>query len=256
MAKMPPMPFEAQADCASSRTCGTAALCMVYRSFGLPCSQHEIWEALRGQVTPEPECAPTYLLARDALERGLAALVVQARAPWTILQRCHEQACRVILNHRLTLAAAGHFSVLAGIDEVEALLHDPLLGPSQRRPRTELLQLWQAPWGRSEIAGQVLVAFAENDPSAASCSLCGVALLASVQCVNCRATIGLRPSAALGCGLAACAGRLWKRIFCPYCDAGHASLIENEPTLACGRIAPHPKDPPAGHEAVGGFEQV
>lgn len=244
----PSIPFEAQADSASARMCGAAALCMVYRSIGMSCTQVEIWNSIQRMESAETACARTYLLALDALSRGVAALVVQAREPWAILWRCFEHGCRVILNHRLTLDAAdGHYSVLAGIEDSAVLLHDPSLGPWQRRSRAELLQLWQARWGRSEIAGQVLVAFAVSDTAEARCPECGVALPASVQCVNCRAWIALRPSAALGCARTACPGRLWKRFFCPWCDAGHASLLENEPILEA---------PSAGEHAMTAVPQV
>src|SRR5262245_28619540 len=136
------IPYEAQL---TARMCGAAALCMVYRSFGLDCTQAEVWKAIQ---EAGPDGAPgtkTHLLAQDALGRGLAALVVQANRPWATLQACTLHNVRAILNHRLSLERPeGHYSAVAEINDREAFLHDPLLGPSRRQSRADLLQMWQA----------------------------------------------------------------------------------------------------------------
>src|SRR5438477_1766107 len=94
-----PIPYEQQHE---QRSCGAAALCMVYRSLGLPANQSEIWQRV---ARPGPWGAPrtnTKRLVADAHAQGLAALVLRAGQPWPLLQRCQAHGLRVILNHLLT----------------------------------------------------------------------------------------------------------------------------------------------------------
>src|SRR5262249_52843482 len=97
------IPYEPQRKVPDARMCGAAALCMVYRSFGIPCEQIEVWE----QVARGPRgrrAARTHVLCQDAGRRGLSGLILQAADPWAALQRCAAHGLRVILNHRLSLA--------------------------------------------------------------------------------------------------------------------------------------------------------
>ncbi|MEI4861631.1 hypothetical protein Q8G41_29010, partial [Klebsiella pneumoniae] len=71
------VPYERQVNTLSPRMCGAAALCMVYRSFGVVCSQEEVWPALVAPSATGVPCARTYLLCADALRRGLAAVTLQ-----------------------------------------------------------------------------------------------------------------------------------------------------------------------------------
>jgi hypothetical protein len=218
------IPFEPQADSPGNRLCGAASLCMVYRSLGIECAQQEIWEKV---ARPERggRRARTYLLAADALERGLAALVVQARQPWAILERCVARGVRLILNQRIQLdSPAGHYTVLVSINETEAILHDPATGPNQTVSREDLLKLWEANWGRCEIVGEVLVAVAQKPAECVACAECGTMPPPHVECPRCRKQVVLEPSAALGCVVLNCPQRLWKYLYCPSCD-GRISVV-------------------------------
>jgi hypothetical protein len=236
MTQPPAIPFELQDHAIGQRMCGAAALCMVYRSFGLLLTQAEVWETIARNDASGNRAGRTYLLAADALRRGLTALVLQARRPWQTLAACWSAGVRVILNHRVRPSSLrGHFSVLAGLSDDQAWLHDPAIGPAQPIARADLLLLWSAIRG-SEIAGQVLVAVAQpHDPTrtaaaatvanapgdrdtSASCTLCGARPAESVRCAGCGRAVPLSPSAALGCPKWDCAGRLWTRLFCPHCD--------------------------------------
>src|SRR5438552_680660 len=95
------IPFERQWTAPSSRMCVAAALCMVYRSFGLACEQAEVWDHV-ARGSRGRRLARTQLLCKDALRRGLSALIVQGRDPWAALRRCAADGLRVILNHRLS----------------------------------------------------------------------------------------------------------------------------------------------------------
>src|ERR1051326_5901838 len=100
------IPYESQK---LPRMCGAAALSMVYRSLGLDVYQDEIWPHIIGKNARGDECARTHRLAADAIGRGFAALVMQAREPWDILAS-HESGVRMILNHRPTREAwTGHY---------------------------------------------------------------------------------------------------------------------------------------------------
>jgi hypothetical protein len=215
------IPYERQEDLASGRRlCGAAALRMVYRSFGADCTQSEIWEGLVSQAPLGTRKGRTYLLAQDALGRGFQALVLQASQPERILRRCQESGCRVILNHRLqTTSGAGHYSVLVGVSETEVVLHDPQVGPSRRLGLAAFLELWRPCRFASEITGQVLVAIGQGERGFGNCSVCGTSAPSTAECPRCGRPLVLRPTAALGCVAAACPERMWRRIFCPWCDA-------------------------------------
>jgi hypothetical protein len=235
---MDAIPFEAQQDTPAERRCGAAALCMVYRSFGLACTQAEVWQEIARPDSLGNRCARTYLLAQDALRRGLAALVVQADDAWQTLRACAAPGLRVILNHRIAPdSTAGHYSVLVGFGDEYALVHDPRRGPGRRLGREELLALWRPFRARSEITGQVLAAFADGSPPVAACPSCGQSVPPSVPCLSCRAPIALRPAAALGCGTAGCPGRTWKRLFCPQCDTARVQIPGFAPAKAAARPA-------------------
>ncbi len=62
----PDIPFERQSDPTSSRMCGAAALCMVYRSFGINGSQAE----LAGKLTSPPP------------DSGRGAVISWRKTPW------------------------------------------------------------------------------------------------------------------------------------------------------------------------------
>jgi hypothetical protein len=230
------IPYESQLN---ARACGAAALCMVYRSFGLECTQAEIWRRI---AQPGPwglDRTNTRVLCADALSRGLGALVVRASEPWQTLTSGTIRGIRLILNHRVnTTKPEGHYTVLVGVDDRDAILHDPQSGPSRYLTRSELLELWRQDHGQSEISGQVLVAFSNIGTAAAECALCGAITPASVPCVNCREPIPLHASAILGCANAVCHARTWERVFCPYCDIGLYDLDGQQTNFFARRREP------------------
>ncbi len=224
------VPFEPQQ---AERTCGAAALCMVYRSFGLPCTQSEIWDRIARPGPWQSLRTNTRQLAADALGQGLAALIQQARDPWGLLQRSMSRSARAIVNHRPSAGSrAGHYSVVVGLDDESVIVHDPHRGPSRRLGRAEFLDLWQPAHGGSEITGHVLVAFARVDACSQVCDLCGKATPELLTCGNCRAPIRLQPAEGLGCPAAECRGRTWERIFCPGCDLAISDLTGHQAGVA------------------------
>ncbi len=211
------IPYEGQRG---ARDCGAAALCMVYRSFGLACSQDELWQRLARPGPWDLPRANTHQLAADALRHGLAALVLQVREPWRALEVIATPAVRVILNHRdREDSPSGHYTVVVGMDGDGVLVHDPARGPGRRLSRAELGALWRPGRGRGEVTGHVLAAFAK-DPPAAACPVCRAALPPLIRCPCCGEPIPLRPAAALGCATDSCPARTWQRLFCPACDMG------------------------------------
>ncbi len=217
------IPYEQQHE---RRSCGAAALYMVYRSLGLPATQSEIWERV---ARPGPWGTPrtnTKRLVADAHTLGLAALVLKASQPWPLLQQCAANDLRVILNHLLTSGSpAGHYSVLVGVTDDHVVLHDPAGRPDRRLSKAELQDLWGPARGRSETAGHVLVAIAAA-PQGAPCQRCRTEIPALVACPTCRQAIPLQPAAALGCVQPGCPARLWERLFCPSCDRPLSTLVE------------------------------
>ena len=220
VADVPGLPYEKQETALSSRMCGAAALCMVYRSFGLACSQAAVWPTIatpRGEIAP---CARTYLLCGDALRRGFDALTLQVRQPLRFLQLAMDWNGRVILNHRLRLnSPAGHYSVLVDFDEVSVTLHDPFFGPARRLALAEWLKLWCAGRGDCEVRGNVAVVISRRSPESAHCCVCARCVPQTASCPACRAAISLKPARFLGCLSSDCPERTWEMMFCPWCDA-------------------------------------
>jgi len=201
--------------------CGAAALSMAYRSLDLSCSQQEAWGEIAQSDRHGRLAAKTHLLARDAIRRGLAAVVVQVTDPWAVLGRAAAGEVRVILNHRLSLgSSSGHYTILVDVDDAQVTLQDPRFGPFRRIARSEFLDLWRPGSDPSEIVGHVLVGLETSSTLRRDCTECGAEVPAQATCPKCGATIRLRPVAVLGCIRADCDNRVWRRVFCPECDRG------------------------------------
>jgi len=213
------IPYEKQADPQTSRMCGAACLSMVYRSFGKDIPQAGIWQAIAKVNRFGRLSSTTHLMAQDALGRGLAAVVFQARHPIQALRLCREVGARAILSHRLeSNSAAGHYSVLVDLDSKNVFLHDPYYGPSRSVSHDDLLDLWQPKFANAEIVGGVLMAIAEEPPGALPCPFCRTLTPPTIECPHCRKPVALQPSSVLGCMNRGCIARQWNYICCPSCD--------------------------------------
>jgi Peptidase C39 family len=213
------IPYERQVAMENNRTCGAACLSMVYRSLGKDVPQAEIWPAISKENRFGSLASTTHLMAQDALNRGLAAVIIMARHPLQALRLCRESGIRAILNHRLTNdARTGHYTVLVDIDDKSVTLHDPYFGPARRISHAELLELWQPRVSNSEITGNVLIGIAAQATTANLCWLCQGAFPAAVECPRCKQPVGLQPNAVLGCMNTGCITRTWDYVCCPSCD--------------------------------------
>ena len=133
---------------------------------------------------------------------------------------------RAFLNHAAIESSHGHYTVLVGLDDGRAVVHDPKAGPARNLDRTLLLQLWQPNGPASEITGRVLVAIAPREhATVVVCSRCRAPIPESARCGRCAATIRLQPAAVLGCVAEDCDGRLWEALFCPQCDTTYRNQI-------------------------------
>jgi hypothetical protein len=215
------IPYERQSDPQGNRMCGAASLAMVYRSFGKTVPQEEIWRQISKRNSLGSLSSATYRMCRDAVQRGFAALAIQARFPLQALRLCRENGIRVILSHRLREdLPTGHYTTFLEIDAESTVLHDPYYGPSRRLSNAQLLELWRPGYPDSEITGNVLIGISRQPSPAPSpaCPLCGTAIPASVPCAACDRPIVLQPAALLGCIATSCAGRMWNYLCCPECD--------------------------------------
>lgn len=211
------IPYELQKQ---PRMCGAAALAMAYRSLGIDVAQDAVWPQIVGKNGRGDDCARTHRLAADALRRGLAAVVLQARHPWDIL--AHEpQSVRMILNHRPTREAwTGHYTVRVERGADAVIVHDPQFGPNRRLRREDFLPLWlRTANPLCEITGNSLVAIALATQEEHSCAVCGGAMPPALPCPGCQRPVPLQPASLVGCVDRTCPGRHWERLFCPHCDA-------------------------------------
>ena len=215
----PTIPFEKQSDPRTSRMCGAASLSMVYRSFGKEVPQAEIWTAISKPNRFGVVSSTTHLMAQDAINRGFAAVAIQARHPLQVLRLCREGGIRAILNHRVqTDSTAGHYSVLVDLDEKGVTLHDPFFGPSRSLTHEHLLELWLPRLPNSEIPGNTLLAISASPPQPSICEFCHTPTPVSLSCPRCMKPVGLHPREPLGCMNTGCIARMWNYICCPSCD--------------------------------------
>jgi hypothetical protein len=229
----PAIPYERQADPDNNRMCGAAALAMVYRSFGKDVTQREVWPKIAKLNRFGSLAANTHLMVQDALDRGFAALAIQAKHPLQALSLCRDNGIRAILNHRATEETpAGHYSVLVDINTEHVIYHDPYFGPSRRVSLVQLLELWQPRFANSEIVGNVLIAITDQFVALPPCQLCGTVIPPSVDCPKCHQPVPLQPASLLGCVGAGCAARLWNYLCCRSCDYTWAFSLEAPPPKA------------------------
>ena len=251
------IPYEGQTDRESNRTCGAAALAMVYRSLprppapageplaaggrkdrrnrqagpldgvdrrrgarrGTDVTQAEIMPRIsKPNRLGHPACV-THLMVKDALERGYAAVAIQATHPLQTILTCQQRGIRAILNHRLRAdGPAGHYTVLTGMDAGHVIVHDPYFGPDHRIPYGELLELWQPKYANSEIVGNMIIGIAAPAPEERKCGGCALEVPSKVSCPKCTAKVPLSPATLLGCVGADCLSRQWSYVCCPSCD--------------------------------------
>jgi hypothetical protein len=216
--------YEPQLQLERQRMCGAAALVMAYRRCGLEVEQAVVWQSIAREYNGHFR-AHSYLMARDALERGLVAVVLQSHRPWEILEACWRHDIAVILNHRLEADShEGHYSLLAGMRGDRIRVQDPWLGPNVQYSRDEFLELW-LPFGpNSEIAGNVLIAIAPALVQPPIWCHCNQLFEDALACPRCQTAIPLKPVVALGCWNERCSERLWWRLFCPNCDCPISQL--------------------------------
>lgn len=215
------IPYVKQSETPAERSCGAACLSMVYGSLGLKVSKEEIWTKIAKRNAFGSVSSTTHLMAKDAIDRGFDAVIIQASHPLQVLRVCQEKGIRVILNHRVdSESPAGHYSVLADIDKSDIILHDPVKGPMRRLNFATLLDIWRAGMPISETIGNVLIGIAPRSENveAELCGTCKLALPAEVACPKCHHPVALRPSTVMGCVAESCGGRMWSYLCCPECD--------------------------------------
>jgi hypothetical protein len=218
---MTAIPFEAQINRNGQRTCGAAALNMVYKSFGIALPQEAIWRVISMPDAHGGMKGVTYRMALDALLRGVSVVAYKARDPVHAVQKILESGSSVIMNHRLSVDTGdGHYTVALAADDDKIVFHDPQFGPAQERPASLMRELWKPKYDKCEITGNFLVALAQSTPASSKCITCGALCPATILCPACRLPVPLQPSTALGCCSGTCDSRLWEALLCPFCDNG------------------------------------
>lgn len=213
-----PQGYEAQLRLPRQRMCGAASLVMAYRRCGLEVDQTSIWRSIAVEHLGDFR-AHSYHMAADAIDRGLAASIIQTHQPWKSLEACWRNNIAAIVNYRASEASAsGHYALLAGINQDSIRLHDPLAGPAIELGRDLFLKLWLPLSVNSEIAGNVLLAISRKEDEPGIWCHCNRPFEAAIDCQRCGHSISLQPAVALGCWNPECKDRLWYRLFCSQCD--------------------------------------
>jgi len=215
---MKTIPFEAQMNVDGQRTCGAAALNMIYKSMGLDLPQTAIWRVISLPDAHGTRYARTYRMAFDAMLRNVHAVAFRANDPIRAVRETLHSGCDVIMNHRLQNDTGyGHYTVALAADDEFIHFHDPQFGPAQKRTGENMRELWRVRHNDCEITGDILIALARNATSHA-CTTCGSQLPENIPCSQCLGTFSLQPAVGLGCVKNSCDGKLWQSILCPYCD--------------------------------------
>jgi hypothetical protein len=236
------IPYEKQSEALTGRACGAACLSMVYRSLGMEVAQDEIWPAIAKENHLGQVSSTTYLMARDALNRGFSAVAIQAQQPLHALRVCRAAGICAILNHRVRRdSAAGHYTVLVDIDDKKVVVHDPLLGAGRSVSHAELMELWLPRGANSEIAGAVLIAICGPELAPVTdCKFCRTPIPLRVDCPQCQKPTNLHPAAVLGCINLGCVARLWNWVCCPSCDYAFTFHAGAKPAAAPKAATPPP----------------
>jgi len=240
------IPYEKQSEALTGRACGAACLSMVYRSLGMEVPQDEIWPAIAKENHLGQVSSTTYLMARDALNRGFSAVAIQAHQPLHALRVCRANDICAILNHRVRRdSAAGHYTVLVDIDDKKVVVHDPLLGAGRSLSHAELLDLWLPRGAKSEIAGGVLIAICGPEVApVTACKFCRTPIPLRVDCPQCQKPTNLHPAGVLGCINLGCVARLWNWVCCPSCDYAFSFHAGAKPAAAPKAATASPEDKP------------
>ena len=210
------IPYERQED---DWKCGAASLCMVYRSFGLDCTQGDVWPDIQTAYTDRARRGARFqAVLLHVLQQGFPVLGLRAARPWRLLGRCFAPDLRVILFHRRRFDSSGlHASVLRGLDEGGVVLQDPNGRPDRYLLRDDFLALWGPNPSDAFGRGYLLCVIARAPVDGPPCS-CGHARPETIPCPHCPAPIPLQPGVAAGCGRVGCCDIDWEELLCPFCD--------------------------------------
>jgi hypothetical protein len=216
---MPKLPYFPQPK--NSRMCAAAALRMVYTFYGVEGTTESIWERISLPDRRGGRYSESFRVAGDALNQGLHAVVFRAEDPLGVLRAAARHEVQVLMNHRVSSESLlGHYTVLTGIPDGFVVVHDPDKGPHRKVSAARFLQLWKRlPGPRCEITGNIAVAIAKPPLAPITCAVCHSPPPAPASCVRCGEPIDVQPFTVIGCMNRQCAGRLWRHIICPWCDA-------------------------------------
>jgi len=219
------IPYEKQMTANGQRTCGAAALQMIYKSFGIDLPQLAIWNAIALPDGQGGRFANTYRITLDVILRGMHAVAFRAKDPILAVEKILENNIDVIMNHRVSENVGfGHYTVAIDIGQTTIKFHDPQFGKKLTRSLNEMRSLWTPKHIPSEISGNVLIAISQN-VSGHTCHVCGQSSRENIICPTCKISLSLQPVAALGCTRTGCDAKLWEFIVCPYCDHVIDNLI-------------------------------
>ena len=214
------IPYEKQLfNSPSQRSCGAAALRMVYASYGLGDKQVDIWAAISTPSRAGGLYAENYKMITHILSRGLAAVFVQAIDPVELTKRLLNQHIRVIMNYRANASStAGHYTVALKDTGKGLRLHNPETAPDRFERYNALYKLWTRLTSNDEAIGNVLVAVAQASLALVTCGICSTVIPAEATCKGCGKNFPVQPHVALGCIKPGCISRTWRNVLCPHCN--------------------------------------
>ncbi len=220
------IPYERQHDSHNNRTCGAAALTMVYRSLGLSCAQNELWDQIKSVDSFGGFYSKAHKLCLNSLEKGFDSVCFSAKDPIKAIKFCSKYSINCILGHRQFIGSKfAHFTVLVYVKDEAVFIHDPELGSKKGRNREvlfgELLDLFKSDISQGDyIAENLIIVITNKKANINKCNSCDENFPKIINCPNCNKLIPLSPSLIFGCFNPSCLENNIKNLYCPFCDAG------------------------------------
>ncbi|MDL2235851.1 hypothetical protein LJC07_06880 [Christensenellaceae bacterium OttesenSCG-928-L17] len=117
------LPFEKQMNDAS---CGAASLSMIYKHFGVPASQKDIWDFVKAQspISGADYCK-THKMALHALEAGIPCTLISVKDPLKAIKLFLPLHLEIIILYHKGNDGIAHFSPVTSATKKTISVNDP-----------------------------------------------------------------------------------------------------------------------------------
>lgn len=210
---------------AGERTCGAAALQMVYEGiFGLSLTQEEIWEKIKAPDGRGGMYATARDVASDVHDRKLNVMIIRSSITLNLLKHCDDDNVAIITIASVSPTdKCGHFRVVSDFNGEKIVLCDPSSGSLVSLSLGEFIELWRKK-GNGEVTGFIALVISRGETSQYTCPVCKRIVPLTVKCGVCGNVNKLVPGSVLGCSNTQCPEVNWQHVICTFCNAPLARI--------------------------------